>query len=49
MKEYTLLDQTYIKNPDITIEELVKENIALLGENIQVARFSRFNLGETNS
>lgn len=49
LKEYTLLDQPYIKNPEITIDELIKQNIALLGENIQVARFSRFNLGETNS
>lgn len=49
LKEYTLLDQPYIKNQDITIEELIKQNIALLGENIQVARFSKFNLGETNS
>lgn len=49
LKEYTLLDQPYIKNPDINIESLIKESIALLGENIQVARFSRFNLGETNS
>lgn len=49
LKEYSLLDQSYIKNPDITIEELIKEHIALLGENIQVARFIRFALGETNS
>jgi elongation factor Ts len=49
LKEYTLLDQPYIKNQEITIEELIKQNIALLGENIQVARFSKFNLGETNS
>lgn len=49
LKESTLLDQPYIKDPQITIEELIKKNIALLGENIQLARFSRFNLGEMNS
>nr|QUE29955.1 tsf [Erythrocladia irregularis] len=47
LKEMCLLDQSFIKNQDITIEELVKQSIALLGENIQIARFQRFTLGES--
>nr|QUE28229.1 tsf [Pseudoerythrocladia kornmannii] len=47
LKEISLLDQNFIKNQDITIEELVKQSIALLGENIQIARFKRFTLGES--
>ncbi|HEY9622192.1 MAG TPA: translation elongation factor Ts [Crinalium sp.] len=46
LKELSLLDQPYIKDQSITVEELVKQNIAQLGENIQVRRFSRFVLGE---
>lgn len=46
LKEITLLDQPYIKDQSITVEELVKQTIAKLGENIQVRRFSRFVLGE---
>ena len=41
-----LLEQSFIRDSDITIEELVKRNIALMGENIQIRRFERFNLGE---
>ncbi|HUV06088.1 MAG TPA: translation elongation factor Ts, partial [Spirochaetia bacterium] len=41
-----LLEQPYIRDQDKTIEELLKETIASLGENIQIARFSRFALGE---
>jgi elongation factor Ts len=41
-----LLEQMFIRDNNITIEELVKRNIALLGENIQIRRFERFNLGE---
>ncbi len=46
--ERCLLDQPFIKNPDITVGEYVKEHIAKLGENIVVRRFSRYELGETN-
>lgn len=42
----SLLDQPFIKNNDITVEELIKEHISLLGENIQVKRFHRYVLGE---
>ncbi|MBW3568868.1 elongation factor Ts [Candidatus Parcubacteria bacterium] len=43
-----LLDQPFIKNPDQTIAEYVKENNAKLGENIVVKRFSRLALGEVS-
>jgi elongation factor Ts len=46
LKELSLLDQPYIKDQNITVEELVKQSVADLGENIQIRRFSRFVLGE---
>jgi elongation factor Ts len=45
-KELALMDQPFIKDQNITVEELVKQAIAQLGENIQVRRFQRFVLGE---
>jgi len=45
-KEMVLVDQPFIKDSSITIEELVKQNIAAIGENIQIRRFERFVLGE---
>lgn len=44
--EKCLLDQPFIKDPDQTVGQLVKERIAILGENIVVRRFSRMALGE---
>lgn len=44
--ERCLLEQPYIKNPDITVGEYVKEHNAKLGENIVVRRFARIALGE---
>lgn len=44
--EKCLMDQPYIKNPDQTVGQYLKENIAKLGENIVVRRFSRMALGE---
>ncbi|HEY9809816.1 MAG TPA: translation elongation factor Ts [Halomicronema sp.] len=46
LKELCLMDQAYIKDPNITVEDLIKQTIAQLGENIQVRRFTRFVLGE---
>lgn len=46
--ERCLLDQPFVKNPDITVDQYVKEGIAKLGENIVVRRFSRLALGEVN-
>jgi len=44
--EKCLLDQPFVKNPDQTVGDLVKEHNAKLGENIVVRRFSRIALGE---
>jgi len=41
-----LLDQSYIRDSDKKVNDLVVENIAKLGENIVVGRFSRFAIGE---
>lgn len=44
--ERCLIDQPFIKNPDQTVGDYVKENIAKLGENIVIRRFTRMALGE---
>lgn len=46
LKELVLVEQMFIRDSSITIENLLKENIAKLGENIQIKRFERFSLGE---
>jgi elongation factor Ts len=46
LKELSLLDQPFIRDQNISIDELLKQAIAALGENIQVRRFQRFVLGE---
>jgi elongation factor Ts len=45
-KENCLLEQGFIKDPDKTVQELIHESIAKIGENIAVRRFARFELGE---
>jgi elongation factor Ts len=45
-EEYCLMEQPFVKDPDKTVEQLRKETVAKLGENIQIRRFSRFELGE---
>ncbi len=47
--ERCLLEQPFIKNPDVTVGQYVKEGIAKLGENIVVRRFSRMALGEVEN
>lgn len=44
--EAVLLEQSFVKNPDLTIERMIQEKVAKIGENIQVRRFVRFKLGE---
>jgi len=44
--ELCLLDQPFVKNPDMTVGDIVKEANAQLGENIVVRQFSRIQLGE---
>jgi len=46
LKENSLLDQEFVKNPDVTIEELMKELSGKIGEKIDIRRFARFQLGE---
>jgi elongation factor Ts len=41
-----LMEQSYIKDDKKTIEDLVKETIATVGENIRVSRFTRYKVGE---
>ncbi len=41
-----LLLQPYIKNPDKTVQDVIAETIAKVGENIKVSRFARFEVGE---
>ncbi|MEE9436265.1 MAG: translation elongation factor Ts [Candidatus Adiutricales bacterium] len=44
--EVCLLEQPYVKNPDITVQDMLNEAIAQLGENVNIRRFVRFQLGE---
>lgn len=43
-EELSLMTQSYVKNPDQTIDDLVKEKIGKIGENIQVGKFYRIEL-----
>ena len=45
VKENCLMDQPYVRNPDITVADLLNELIAKIGENITIKRFSRFQVG----
>ena len=45
-KESCLMNQAYVRDPDITIEDLLNEMIAKIGENISIKRFARFRIGE---
>ena len=47
LKKQVLLEQEYIRDPNITVNEYIKQVISVLGENIKVSRFTRFVLGET--
>jgi elongation factor Ts len=46
-QEVCLLEQPFIKNPDVTVKGLLDELIAKMGENILIRRFVRYQLGET--
>ena len=46
LKENCLLDQPYVKDPDLTVGSYVKKMVAELGENIRVRRYVRYHLGE---
>jgi elongation factor Ts len=46
ISEQCLLEQAYVKNPDLKIGDYLKETIATIGENMVIRRFVRFELGE---
>jgi elongation factor Ts len=48
LKNQVLLEQEYIRDSSLTVNEYIKQIIGLLGENIRVARFTRYTLGETS-
>lgn len=45
-QEQCLLEQSFIKDPNVTITEILTQKIAKLGENIAIARFTRYQLGQ---
>ncbi len=45
LKENCLLEQPFVKNPDLTIQDLLNELVAKMGENISIGRFARFQVG----
>ena len=45
-QEQCLLEQSFIKDPNITIKEILTDKITKLGENISIARFTRYQLGQ---
>jgi elongation factor Ts len=47
IQEISLLNQEYIRDDNLTIEQLLLENIAAIGENIVIRRFERWELGES--
>ena len=46
LKLYTLLNQSCIRDPELTVEDYIKSYISLLGENIQIGQFVKFAIGE---
>ncbi|ADG82214.1 translation elongation factor Ts [Thermincola ferriacetica] len=45
-KEVCLMEQPFIKDPDLTIEQLLNEKVAKIGEKISIRRFVRYEMGE---
>ena len=45
--EFVLLNQAYVRDDSVTIQDLINQNIASMGENVIVRRFAHFALGET--
>jgi elongation factor Ts len=44
--EVCLMEQPYVKDPSLTIKDLLNDAVAKIGENINIRRFARFQLGE---
>jgi elongation factor Ts len=49
LQEICLLNQEYIRDDDLTVEQLLLENVAAIGENIIIRRFERWELGESSA
>lgn len=49
LNKTVLLEQEYIRDPSMTVNEYIKQVVSILGENIRVTRFTRYVLGETES
>jgi elongation factor Ts len=47
LKENCLMNQDYVRDPNMTISDLLNEMIAKIGENISIKRFVRFRIGES--
>lgn len=45
-KDVCLLEQPFVKNPDVTVEQLIESAIVKIGEKITIRRFARFVMGE---
>ena len=45
LSEICLLEQKYVKNPDLSVQDLLNELVAKMGENISVKQFARFQIG----
>jgi elongation factor Ts len=45
--EHALMNQKFVKNPELTIAQFVSQTVSTIGENISIARFTRYVLGET--
>ncbi|MGI6655888.1 MAG: translation elongation factor Ts [Desulfobulbus sp.] len=45
LTEICLMEQKYIKDPDLTVQDLLNELVAKMGENISIKRFARFHIG----
>lgn len=45
ISEVVLLEQKFVKNPDLSVQDLLNELVAKMGENISIKRFARFQVG----
>jgi elongation factor Ts len=46
LKNLTLLNQMYLRDPNLSVEDLIKTHVSLLGENIKINRFTKFIVGQ---
>jgi len=46
-QQFCLLEQASVRDPNVTIQQLIQDAIRILGENITITRFTRFKVGES--